>query len=128
VKVCNEVYVNGYNQDQQDDFIQGLNHTTILNFEADWIAGHWEDWIEDVIENSNQKIEVLCSNLIEEFDEKKKSKQYIEANQLLVQVYRYELEGLVKHATSNVIIANNLFYDDVIGYTKKEDIFEERCF
>lgn len=127
VKVCNQVYVNGYNKNQKDDFIQGLNNATILNFETDWIAGHWEDWIENVIENSNQKIEVLCSNLIEEFDEKKKNKQYIEANQLLVQVYRYELEDLVKHATSNVIIANNLFYDDIIGYTKKEDGFEERC-
>lgn len=128
VKVCNEVYINGYNQNQQEDFVQGLNNTTITNFEEDWIAGHWEDWIETVIENNNQKLEVLCSNLVEEFDEKKMNKQYIEANQLLVQVYRYELESLTKHPTSNVIIVNNLFYNDVIGYIKKEDVFEERCF
>jgi len=128
VKVCNQVYINGYNQSQQEDFIQGLNNTTITNFEEEWIAGHWEDWIETVIENSNQKLEVLCFNLIEEFDEKRMNKQYIEANQLLVQVYRYELESLIKHSTSNVIIANNLFYDDAIGYIKKENVFEERCF
>ena len=128
VKVCNNVYVNGYSQNQKDDFIQGLNNKTILNFETDWIAGHWEEWIEDIIENSNQKIEVLCSNLIEEFDEKKMNKQYVEANQLLVMVYRYELEGLIKHPNSNIIIANNLVYDNVIGYRKKENIFEDRCF
>lgn len=127
VKVCNQVYGNGYNENQQDDFRKGLNHTTILNFEEDWTAGHWEDWIEDIIENSNQKIEVLCSNLIEEFDEKKKNKQYIEANQLLVQVYRYELDTLFKHPNGNVIVATNLFYNDTIGYLKKEDVFEERC-
>jgi CRISPR-associated endonuclease/helicase Cas3 len=128
VNVCNKVYANGYNENQQEDFKQGLNHPTILNFEADWIAGHWEDWIEDLIENNNQKIEVLCSNLIAEFDEKKRNKQYIEANQLLVQVYRYELENPSKDPKRNVIIANNLFYNDLIGYTKKDDVFEERCF
>ncbi|MDP1844676.1 MAG: CRISPR-associated helicase Cas3' [Sediminibacterium sp.] len=128
IDVCNEVYVNGYNQNQQEDFLQGLNNSTIANFEEDWIAGHWEDWIETVIENSNQKIEVLCLNLVEEFEEKRKAKQYIEANQLLVQVYRYELESLTKHPNSNVIIANNLFYDNIIGYIKKGETFEEHCF
>lgn len=128
IDVCNKVYVNGYNQSQQEDFLQGLNNTAIVNFEEDWIAGHWEDWVETIIENSNQKIEVLCSNLIEEFEEKRKAKQYIEANQLLIQVYRYELESLTKHPNSNVIIANNLFYDDKIGYIRKTESFDERCF
>ena len=127
VKVCNKVYINGYNHSQQEDFMQGLNNTTITNFEEDWIAGHWEDWIETIIENSNQKIEVLCYNLVGDFDEKKKYKQYIEANQLLVQVYRYELESLAKHPSSNVIVAHNLYYDDVLGYIKIEDDFGERC-
>jgi CRISPR-associated endonuclease/helicase Cas3 len=125
VNACNRVYLNGYNENQKTDFKQGLNNSTIKNFETNWIAGHWEDWIEEIIENSNAKIEVLCSNLIKEFDDKIKNKQYIEANQLLVTVYRYELEGLTKHG--NVIIANNLFYDNIIGYQKKEDVFEERC-
>lgn len=128
VNVCNKVYANGYNDNQQEDFKQGLNHPTIINFETDWIAGHWEDWIEDLIENKNQKIEVLCSNLITEFDEKKRNKQYIEANQLLVQVYCYELENPSKDLKRNVIIANNLIYDEAIGYKKKDDVFEERCF
>lgn len=126
INVCNKVYANGYNENQQKDFEQGLNNSIIKNFELDWIAGHWNNWIEDVIENNNQKIEVLCYNLIADFDKKKKNKQYIEANQLLVQVYRYELEHPTKDSVRNVIIANNLVYDSIIGYKKHGDSFEDR--
>lgn len=126
INVCNKVYANGYNDNQQKDFEQGLNNSIIKNFELDWIAGHWNNWIEDVIENNNQKIEVLCYNLIADFDEKKKNKQYIEANQLLVQVYRYELEHPTKDSVRNVIIATNLVYDSTVGYKKQGDSFEDR--
>lgn len=126
IQVCNKVYANGYNENQQKDFNQGLNNSIIKNFEEDWIAGNWNNWIEDVIENNNQKVEVLCHNLIHDFDEKKRNKQYIEANQLLVQVYRYELEYPTKDSKRNVIIANNLIYDEVIGYKRKNESFEDR--
>jgi CRISPR-associated endonuclease/helicase Cas3 len=125
--VCNAVYQNGYNENQQKDFENGLTHPTIINFEKDWIAGHWEDWVEELLDNSNQKIEVLCSNLIKEFDRLKKEKRYIEANQLLVQVYGYELENCTKDQNRNVMLANNLFYDNTIGYRYKENVFEDRC-
>lgn len=117
--ICNKVYEKGYNENQQEDFLQGLHNTTIQNFESDWVAGDWNDWIEEIIENNNQKIDVLCANLVEEFDKKIANKQYIEANQLLVQVYQYEINGLIKHG--NVIIANNLHYDEELGYYKKGD-------
>lgn len=120
IDVCNLVYANGYNENQVEDFNQGLNHSTITNFEIDWTAGHWEDWIEDVIDNNNQKIEVLCSNLIGEFDEKWRNKQFIEANQLLVQVFYYEIAktNFTKDKQRNVIIAYDLYYDPVVGYRK----------
>lgn len=126
IEVCNKVYANGYNENQQKDFEQGLNNSIIKNFEEDWIAGNWNNWIEDVIENKNQKIDVLCHNLIDDYDEKKKNKQYIEANQLLIQVYKYELEHPTRDLKRNVIISNNLTYDDVIGYKKKDESFENR--
>lgn len=121
VKVCNQVYENGYNKNQQKDFEQGLNNSTILNFETDWIAGDWNNWIEDVLENNNQKIEVLCGNLVEEFDDLKSQKRYIESNQLLVQVYFYELKDTIwkKDESRNVIVAYDFTYDDTIGYKKK---------
>lgn len=126
IEVCNKVYANGYNENQRMDFNQGLNNSIIENFEKDWVAGNWNNWIEDVIENNNQKVEALCQNLIDEFDVKKKNKQYIEANQLLVQVYRYELEHPIKDLKRNVIVANNLIYHEIIGYKKRDDSFEDR--
>lgn len=126
INVCNKVYANGYNENQQKDFEKGLSNSIICNFEQDWIAGHWNNWIEDVIENNNQKIEVLCYNLIDDFDDKKKNKQYIEANQLLVQVYRYELGKYEPDLKRNIIVAYNLVYDPIIGYKKGDDSFEDR--
>lgn len=126
--VCNTIYKNGYNENQRKDFENGLTHPTIINFERDWIAGHWEDWVEELLDNGNQKIEVLCSNLTEEFDKLKKEKRYVEANQLLVQVYGYELQSCTKDQKRNVIVANELFYDNTIGYRYKENVFEDRCF
>ena len=126
INVCNQVYADGYNDDQRKDFEKGFKNSIINNFETDWIAGDWEDWIEEVLENNSQKIEVLCQNLVEEFDRKKNNKQYIEANQLLVQVYRYELENPLKDSKRNIIIANNLMYNNILGYCKVESTIEDR--
>jgi CRISPR-associated endonuclease/helicase Cas3 len=127
VNVCNLVYKNGYNESQQKDFEQGLKNSTISNFEIDWIAGDWNNWVEELIENGGQKIEVLCENLIKEYDNLKYSKRFIEANQLLVQVYFYELTGtnFVKDAKRNTIVAYDFVYDKT-GYKRKEKIVAEQ--
>jgi len=126
MNACNQVYKNGYSENQQKDFIQGMENSTIRNFENDWVAGDWNNWIEDVLEKNSQKTEVLCHNLIDTFDKKRQNKQYIEANQLLVQVYWYELENPTRDTKRNVIIANNLIYDEIVGYKKKDDSFKDR--
>ena len=131
VNVCNEVYKNGYNENQAKDFENGLNHPVISNFEKDWIAGNWKDWIEDIIEkeNKNQKIEILCSNLLGEYQKRLNEKRFIEANQLLVQVYFYEATNLSKIDDYMIVLcANDLVYDPIIGYKKKDDSFEDRSF
>ncbi len=127
VEVCNQVYKNGYNENQQRDFELGLNNDTIRNFETDWIAGDWNNWIEDILENNSQKVEVLCGNLINEYDNLKKQKRYIEANQLFVQVYFYELKdtNYRKDEKRNVLVAYDFEYDETIGYKKKENNFED---
>jgi len=116
IKVCNSVYNNGYNEVQQKDFDNGLNNSIICNYEEDWIAGHWRDWIEDILENKNQKIEVLCFNLIEEYESKISEKAYLEANQLLVQVYGYEPRFSKNKLFGDTKVAINLKYDPSIGY------------
>lgn len=117
--VCNQVYENGYNKSQRKDYELGLrNNTTILNFETDWIAGDWNNWIESALEQNNQKIEILCGNLISEFEDLKIQKRYIEANQLLVPVYFYELNRtyFTKDGKLNVTIAFDFKYDSTLGY------------
>lgn len=136
VNVCNRVYKNGYNENQQKDFEKGLKNSTINDFEKDWIAGDWNNWIEDLIENDNKKIEVLCSNLLfdkwdgnEEtlgFESLIAKKMFIEANQLLVSVYFYETNHFKKNEKWNVYISYDIEYTE-LGYrhakNKCEDIF-----
>lgn len=127
VMICNKVYENGYNENQQKDFEQGLNNPILNNFESDWIAADWHDWVETLIEQNNQKIEVLCENLIADYEEYRKQKRFIEANQLLVQVYHYELKGTnFKHVEElNTIAAYDFYYDNSIGYRKKNEVSDQ---
>lgn len=121
INVCNKVYKDGYNEVQQKDFGNGLNNTIINEFEEDWIAGHWRDWVEDILQNKNQKIEVLCFNLIEEFEAKIAERRFLEANQLLVQVYGYEAEISKNRKPGDVLVANNLEYNPKVGYYKMDE-------
>ena len=116
INICNKVYENGYNETQQKDFELGLDNSIIKNYEQDWIAGYWRDWVEDVLTNKNQKIEVLCFNLIEEYQQKIDERKFLEANQLLVQVYRYEATLSKEQLFGDTRIAINLKYDSIIGY------------
>jgi CRISPR-associated endonuclease/helicase Cas3 len=118
VEVCNKVYEHGYSKEQQEDFEKGLNNSIINYFREKIIAGHSLDWIEDTLEGKNQKIEVLCGNLVDEFKKLKRQGLYIKANQLLVPVYSYELEkvGKFEDKRSNVFISNGLHYCEEFGY------------
>ena len=128
INVCNNVYKDGYNEEQQRDFDNGLNNSIINQFEEAWIAGHWRDWVEDILENNNQKIEVLCFNLIEEYESKIAQKSFIEANQLLVQVYKYEAQIAKERKFGDILIANNLEYNHMIGYTEKNIAVDDQIF
>ena len=123
VNVCNQVYKNGYNEKQQAEFERGFNNSLIREFKEKLIAGHWRPWIEDVIEGQNLKIDVLCSNLLNDYIELKGEGKFIRANQLLVSIYRYETNEkyiLNKQAKTKhqVIVSNDLFYDPLLGYKK----------
>lgn len=120
IEMCDSVYKDGYNETQQKDFKEGLNNSIIQSFEKDWIAGNWRNWVDDILEKGNQKIDVLCENLVDEYIEKRNEHQYIEANQLLVSVYRYEAEIYKRNDVGDVLIASNLEYEPTIGYVKKE--------
>ena len=127
IDVCNNVYKNGYNNEQQKDFERGLNNSIIANYRNDLIAADWNSWIETILEDNNEKVEVLCENLIAEFDLLKKSGRYIEANQLLVAIYPYELSktNVQKNDKERgVWIAWDFFHDDKLGYINRKGIGE----
>lgn len=125
IRVCNIVYKHGYNDLQRQDFENGLNNSIIKNFEKDWISGHWRDWVKDVLESNNQKIEILCFNLLEEFEDKIKEGRFLEASQLLVQVYSYEADISKARTYGDTLVAINLRYDPAIGYYSIENDFED---
>lgn len=129
VDVCNIVYGDGYQKDEHEDFLHGLNNPSIKNYSNHLVAGDWRDWIEDVLgEKSTLKIDVLCANLLNDFKQLKKQGRYIEANQLLVSVYPWEVKDKTyKDEDLRVIIANNLEYNNQLGYLRKDESFENVC-
>ncbi len=126
ISICNRVYCDGYNDSQKADFENGFNHPVIKNFEQDWVAGDWRDWVEDLLENKNQKIEVLCFNLVDKFKELIEKKRFLEANQLLVSVYVYEPKISNEPIYGNVRVAVNLEYDLRIGYVEVGKNYDSR--
>ena len=125
INVCNVVYKGGYNNEQQADFDKGFNNSIINQFEEDWIPATWRNWIDSILEGS-QKREVLCFNLVEEFKQKILEGKYIEANQLLVQVYHYEATISKDKLQGDTDVAINLKYDPNIGYYSTDNNIDEQ--
>ncbi|NEU67978.1 CRISPR-associated helicase Cas3' [Spirosoma agri] len=123
VEACDEVYVNGYTDEQERNFQIGFTHDRIINFDASFHAGDWSDWVEEVIDKSNLKIDVLCDNLRSTFESRRKEGKYIEASQLLVQVYPWECPKEYQSKLEdkqNTLVATNLKYAPGIGYQRIE--------
>ncbi|MBK9336383.1 MAG: CRISPR-associated helicase Cas3' [Lewinellaceae bacterium] len=120
VAACNQVYENGYNETQQADFDKGFHNSTINGFFENLIAGHWQGWVEEVIESDNMKVEVLCQNLLSDYLEFKAEGDFIRASQLLVSVYWYEIKGyIIKDQKLDILIATNLEYTPLFEYSKQ---------
>ncbi len=130
VKVCDTVYKDGYRGDDLKDFEEGLQNGTINHFNEKLIAGHWENWIETALENSNSKIDVLCGNLFSDYVEFLNQGRNIDAYQLFVQIYFWESkevqraiserkEHRAKNQKYNILIADDLEYEMGYGYIKK---------
>lgn len=120
---CDEVYKDGYTKEQEQDFQIGFTHERIVNFETSFYAGDWQDWVEEVIESNNMKIDVLCGNLQTEHERRRKEGRYINASQLLVQVYPWECpkEYRIKlEDKQSTYVGTNLEYTPGVGYQRIE--------
>ena len=119
VNVCNKVYKEGYSKEQLVDFNQGL--LAVKDFEKNWLAGYYTNRIDDLLNRSNQKIDVLCYNLEDEYCELIKQKRFVEANDLFVSVYPYTKTKLKSPAGGHdIFIAKDLFYDSKMGCIESE--------
>jgi CRISPR-associated endonuclease/helicase Cas3 len=86
VDAADRVYENGYSGEDDRAFREGLEHPDIVAFEQRLLAGAHQDWVEHVIESTDGTVELLPACLREEYESRKKTGLWIEANALLVGV------------------------------------------
>jgi CRISPR-associated endonuclease/helicase Cas3 len=80
------VYADGYDKAESEEFERALNYPELKDFDENTIAGIYRNWIEDVIEGTDQSIEVLPRKYYKEYIDLRKNKQWIEADMLLVPI------------------------------------------
>ncbi len=84
--IVDKVYENGYPQAAQEEFNKGLNNHSISDFADSIIAGTHLAWTDEILEKTDAQIEVLPQTLLDEFNDLRKQKRYIEARQLFVPI------------------------------------------
>lgn len=84
IEAADIVYAEGYDETQREEFERALNYPELKDFDENTIAGVYRNWVEDVIEGTDQSIEVLPKTYSEKYVDLRKNKRWIEANLLLV--------------------------------------------
>lgn len=86
VTTCDQVYANGYEGEDLDTFRDHLGHRYLTQFESMIVAGDHENWIDKVIENVDNRIEVLPACLLSEFNQLREQRRWLEADALMVSI------------------------------------------
>jgi CRISPR-associated endonuclease/helicase Cas3 len=86
VAAADRVYGSGYQGEDDTAFREGLTHPDLINFEGRLLAGAHQEWIENVIEQADNSIEVLPRRLFSEYEKRMRQGLWVEANSLLVPV------------------------------------------
>jgi hypothetical protein len=86
VNAANRVYEGGYQGDDWRIFAEGLNHPDLSNFGENLLAGAHQKWAEQVVENTDGRVEILPQPLVAEYEARQERGLWIEANMLLVPV------------------------------------------
>ncbi|MDD5235389.1 MAG: CRISPR-associated helicase Cas3' [Methanocellales archaeon] len=84
IDVADMVYADGYERKESEEFERALNYPELKDFDKHAIAGVYRNWVEDVIEGTDQLIEVLPEMYYDKYIKLHKDKQWIEAGLLLV--------------------------------------------
>lgn len=99
--IVNEIYKGGYSGNSKEDYLRGLNNSTVKQFNEDMIAGANKPWIEDIIEGTDGFIEVLPYKLYSDFSRLREEKKYLEAKMLLVPIQARQNKRLFKEKVLN---------------------------
>jgi len=84
IDTADVVYADGYVGKEKEEFERALNYPGLKDFDEHTIAGVYRNWIEDVIEGTDQSIEVLPKIYHDEYVKLRKDKRWIEAGFMLV--------------------------------------------
>ncbi|MBE0524709.1 MAG: CRISPR-associated helicase Cas3' [Methanosarcinales archaeon] len=84
IDVADMVYADGYAKTEREEFERALNYPELKDFDEHTIAGVYRNWVEDVIEGTDQSIEVLPEVCHEKYMSLRRDKRWIEAGMLLV--------------------------------------------
>lgn len=86
ITASDKVYETGYTPEDSEIFDRMLNHPEINKFDESITAGTYRNWVEEVIEGTDQVIEVLPVTYYKKYIELRSNKKWIEANMLLVNI------------------------------------------
>ncbi len=86
VDAASQVYSVGYDEEERIAFEEGFNHPDLVEFEKNVVAGAYQDWVEQVVDNADGRADVLPVCLVREYEEMRERGLWIEANMLLVPV------------------------------------------
>src|SRR5690606_15166276 len=97
VRAADNVYANGYSEEDESLFQQALNHRLIRDFEDNLLAGVHRDWVESIIEKSDGTIDVLPISLLDKYRKYEQMGLKLEADDLLVPIRLRSLFGIREH-------------------------------
>lgn len=118
VELADRVYGTGYEGEELKEFCQGLENEDIKCFEEKVVAGTHRDWVEDIIEKSDQTFDVLPYDDLKNYEDYIDEGLFIEASMLLISIHRstyYKLKqnGLVKKTEPVIVVRSR--YDPSKG-------------
>ncbi len=119
VQICDTVYEHGYDADERQRFEERLNHRFLSRFSEELIAGQHQNWIEDVINRSDGRVDVLPESLKHEYQNLVKEKRWLDADALLVSnVYYPSIAKFIDDKTSDPWIVNLRYGRDGLEFTR----------
>ncbi|MCS3901891.1 CRISPR-associated helicase/endonuclease Cas3 [Methanococcus voltae] len=129
LEIVNTIYKNGYNEEEERSFTEGLNYKYLVNFKETMVAGVGKDWVDELIDNSQSRCQVLPLEDRSEFDRLIENNDYIHARDLLVDM-KYNMisnsKVIEKLKKSNAYVVD-CEYNSKIGINLTKESNSNNC-